>query len=198
MKGTILGVGYAKITETTNEDGSVKITYGEMKWLNTKLSGSRQVNFDPKGDVKEIWADGVVAFVAQNNGGYEGSVTILDLCDDVNVDWYGREVTDDNYTVEYAVTTEMPRFGLIVLYEDTNKPEGVTEVYPYCYVSDRPTIKGKTKEDGTMDYEYVENKIKAKPCPEKVNDKTVVMFYMPGNKRLTAFPKVPTTNTTTE
>lgn len=193
MKGTILGVGYASITESVGADGLITIKYGSVVWLNTKLSGGRQANFDPKGDVKEIWADGVVAYAAQHNSGYEGTVTILDLCDDVNKDWYGREVTNDKYTIEYALTTEMPKFGLILLYEDTNKPEGISEVYPYCYVSDRPSIKGKTAEDGTMDFEYVENKIKAKPCPQKVNGKNIVMFLMPGNTRITEFPSVPTT-----
>lgn len=71
MKGTVKAVAHALITESTDVSGATTITYGELKYHKTKLSGTRQVSLDPKSSSKEIWADGVVAFAGQTNQGYE-------------------------------------------------------------------------------------------------------------------------------
>ena len=62
MKGTVKAVAHALITESTDVSGATTITYGELKYHKTKLSGTRQVSLDPKSSSNEVWADGVVAF----------------------------------------------------------------------------------------------------------------------------------------
>lgn len=83
MKGSIKAVGYGPIKEASDVSGAINITYTSCNYLETKLSGSRQVSLDPKSSSKEIWADGVVAYAGQTNQGYEGSIITLDLCDDL-------------------------------------------------------------------------------------------------------------------
>ena len=48
MKGTVKAVAHALITESTDVSGATTITYGELKYHKTKLSGTRQVSLDPK------------------------------------------------------------------------------------------------------------------------------------------------------
>ncbi len=194
MKGTVKAVAHALITESTDVSGATTITYGELKCHKTKLSGTRQVSLDPKSSSKEIWADGVVAFAGQTNQGYEGTITTLDLCDDLEKDWYGNVIEEKNGTlVEVARTGEAPKFGLIVQYESTSEAEGYTEVFPYCYTTDRTKFSVKTEEDSGMDYEYTEHKIACKPSPAEatVNNKKghIARFRIKGNTVLTKFPE---------
>jgi hypothetical protein len=194
MKGTVKAVAHALITESTDVSGATTITYGELKYHKTKLSGTRQVSLDPKSSSKEIWADGVVAFAGQTNQGYEGTITTLDLCDDLEKDWYGNVIEEKNGTlVEVARTGEAPKFGLIVQYESTSEAEGYTEVFPYCYTTDRTKFSVKTEEDSGMDYEYTEHKIACKPSPAEatVNNKKghIARFRIKGNTVLTKFPE---------
>jgi hypothetical protein len=194
MKGSIKAVGYGPIKEASDVSGAINITYTSCNYLETKLSGTRQVSLDPKSSTKEVWADGVVAYAGQTNQGYEGSIITLDLCDDLEKDWYGNVIdTVSNILVEAAKTGETPKFGLFIQYESTSEAEGYTEVFPYCYTTDRPKFSVKTEEDSGMDYEYTEHKIACKPSPAEttVDGKKVhiARFRIKGNEKLTKFPE---------
>lgn len=198
MRDTVIGVGYATIIESVDENGDTIITYADIKYLNSKISGTRQIQLTPKSNFKEIWADGQVVFAGQKNSGYEGTITTIDLCDDIEEDWYGNEIDSNKTSVELAKSGEMPKFGIVAHYQSTNNDEGYTEVFPYCYCTDRSNFNLKTEEESGMDYEYIEHKVAAKPSPmiTTIGDKKghIVKFRVPGSKKLEAFPEytVPT------
>lgn len=174
MVGSVKGTAYAMVVkEEIMEDGTTALTYAPFKWINTKMAGTRELNFSPKGNFKEVWADGVVAYTSATNGGYEGTMTTIDLCDDINTDWYDLTIDEEGIMIEVAETKESPKFAILQLRESTTNPEGITEIYPYCYVTDRHDIKRKTKEDGEMNYEFIEHKLRAAPSPSSSSVRVV-------------------------
>lgn len=193
MKGSVKGLAYANIEEVVDSKGETKITYKNVVYLNSKLSGTRQVNLTPKSNNNEVWADGQVVYTDQKNSGYDGTVTTIDLCDDVEKDWYGNEIDSKKQSVEYSRNGEVPKFGLMVFYETTNGDGEYTEVFPYCYTTDRTDFSTKTEEENGMDYEYIEHKIACRPSPEltKLGSKDVhiTKFRMIGKYSDTTFPK---------
>ena len=59
MNKTIAKIGYALITSTAEES----YKYDPVTYLETKTAGGRKVTASPKGDSKDIYADGVLIVV---------------------------------------------------------------------------------------------------------------------------------------
>lgn len=179
MKGTIFAGAYA-MAETITEDS---ITYGQVKWLVSEESGGREYDFSAKGSSNEIWADGKCVRSSTTNGGYDGSLTLIDLIDDVKVDWYKAVRGKDGSIAEYADSKAMPAFAWIqgVEHDDGTK---WLEIYPYVYASSRPDIKGKTTDEGEFEYEFVEHSLAIRPRPTD----NIVKWEMPFSEKFTEMP----------
>ena len=159
MNGTIIKGGYAPIEAVTNE----KIEYDKIKWLVSEESGGREYDFSPKGDSKEIWADGKAVLAVDKNSGYDGTLKLIDIIDSVAKDWYGN-VIGQSGRAEYAKAAERPKFAWIQAEERSDGKIKVT-IYPYCYVPKRTNRKGKTSEESGFDYEFVDHNIAIRPNP---------------------------------
>lgn len=182
MKGTMKKGGYAMVTKETDKE----IEYGPVKWLESEKSGGREYDFNPKGDLKEIYADGKVVFAFSSNNGYDGSITMIDLIDDIAGDWYRQKKGPNGENVEIADNRKMPPFAFLQI-EETTDGEEITTIYPYVYARQRPNKKGKTSEEGAFDPEFVQHQIAIRPRP---TDK-YVCWKINGGEELEVIPEAP-------
>lgn len=175
---SIKNVGYAMITSVDNNTG--KPTYGDVQWLVHNEAGGREYTAEPKGEVSSIWADGQEVYGEEENCGYDLTLILLSVIDDIDEDWLNRVVASDgSYSEEYADTGEYPHFALLII-EDTTDGVGQTRVFYDCHVTKRPTESGKTSEGGALDPMFPEYAISAVPredcgCVErKIKAKTKI------------------------
>ncbi len=182
MKGTMLKCGYAMVKKETDKE----IEYDSLKWLESEKSGGREYDYSPKGDLKEIYADGKVVFATSQNNGYDGSITMIDLIDDIAEDWYRQKKGSGGERIEIADNRKMPPFALVQI-EETTDGDKITTVYPYVYARQRPNKKGKTSEDGAFDPEFVQHQIAIRPRP---TDK-YVCWEVKGGDEFEIVPEAP-------
>lgn len=183
MKSTIKEVGYIPITEG-EETGS--LTYGDIIYFATAEAGGREYSATPKGEIQKIYANGTVAYACENNAGYEITLTLLSLIDDVDVNWYGKTKVNSKYKgiAEYANRKgNMPKFALII-HEETTDGKGKITFFPYCQVSARQSKSGKTSEEGNFDFAYSQHSLLASPHPIS----RLACFEFEGNDKLTEVP----------
>ena len=81
MNKTIAKVGYAMLTETTEG----KITYDKVKWFKSDKAGGRTVGAEPSGESTTVYADGLPVIVANNNAGYNISLELIAIVDDLEL-----------------------------------------------------------------------------------------------------------------
>ena len=155
---TISRIGYAMITATNQTTG--KDTYGAVKLL-PHIAGGREYSAEPQGDTFGIWADGLEIYAENNNAGYEISLTTVAITDDVEADWYGNTIVADG-VAEFATRNQAPEFALFIL-EETTDGIGKVHFFGKCHVTGRPTIAGKTKEEGAIDPQFPQHTIVARP-----------------------------------
>lgn len=185
MKTGLVRVGYAPITAQTE----TATTYGEVKYFATVEAGGREYKATPVGTVKEIYANSQPVYQAEINGGYDIELTLIDIIDDIEEDWYDFD-SYSNGMLEKAKDTEKPRFALILSDNDTSAT-GKTEIFYNCVCTSRPDITGKTAEKGNWDDQFPVYKISATPRPKD----GYVRFVKSGTAELTTVPEP--TNTTT-
>lgn len=157
LKKSIARVGYAVI----NTDDENNITYDKIVWLESKLAGGREYSASPNGEVTEVYADGIIVYNAEENNGYDITITLLAAIDRIEKDWLGNVITENGAVIESADEKDRNRFALVLIEDSTNK-KGITTIYPNCYVSTRPKISGKTSE-GKFEAQYPEYSLAARP-----------------------------------
>lgn len=180
MKKGLTAVGYA-LANVDVETSSV--TYGEIKYLPTAQAGGREYSATARGESQKIYADSVAVYGDVVNDGYDISLTLLAVMDDVNADWL-NERKDSKGISEYADGEEYPYFALI-LSEKTTDGTGKTTIYYFCQCSGRPEQSGKTSEGGTFDFAFPQYPITATP---RITD-NLVKYEISGNAKLTELPE---------
>lgn len=159
LKKGIAKIGYAMIT--TGEDGLT--AYDNVKWLESEVSGGREYTAEPNGETTEIYADSISVYSAEENNGYDITLILLAIIDDVEKNWLGNTAISTGGILEVAKPETRPKFALITV-EDTTNGNGETTIYFNCTVSKRPKIAGKTSE-GKFEAQYPEFSISARPRP---------------------------------
>lgn len=158
MNKTIAKVGYAKLIEDTEGN----ITYGNVIWFKSKEAGGREFAAEPNGEMTPIEADGQYIYNAENNQGYNIKLTLIDIIDNIDEDWFGN-VVNENEILEYSNNKEKPRFALLVASETlAGKTKYSVDTYFNCMVSSRPTRNSKTSA-GTIDPTFPEYSISSYP-----------------------------------
>lgn len=162
MNKTIAKVGYAMLTETTEG----KITYGEVKWFKSDKAGGRTVGAEPSGESTTVYADGLPVIVANNNAGYNISLELIAIVDDIEKDWYGNAEATEGGFIEKGGISVLPRFALLVAKEryDSDKLYEI-DTYFDCVASTRATRNDKTSE-GNFDPQFPTFTITSKPRPD--------------------------------
>ena len=150
IKRTISRVGYAPAYYDSTND---TFTYGSPKWFVHNEAGGREFSASPNGEMTEIYADGVSVYASDENHGYDISLTLLNVVDDIDVQWLGNEVDSNGVVGEYATNIERPRFALFII-EDTTDGIGVTHIWYNCVVQQRPEIAGQTSDESGFDPQF--------------------------------------------
>lgn len=179
LKKSIAKVGYALVTE---ENGTY--TYGTPKWLISDEAGGREYSAEPNGENTEIYSDGIIVYSAEENNGYDITLTLLAVIDDVEKDWDNVETVTNGGILEVAKTKSKPKFALFII-EDTTNEKGQTTIFFNCCISKRPTISGKTSE-GSFEAQFPEWSISARPRPA---DKWV-RVTLPQKEQFTTMPEI--------
>lgn len=147
---TITDLGYAPIT-AIDDDG--KPTYAAVKWLPHNRAGGRSYDAQPAGTATGIWADGREVYAAEDNQGYNDTVTTVGVTDDVEEDWYGHTVNADGSVEEYADGKEYPGFALVII-EDTTDGVGKTTIFYNSHISQRSAQSGATSEGNGLNPQF--------------------------------------------
>lgn len=189
MIKTIAKVGYAKL----NEDAESNITYDPVTWFKSKEAGGREFSAEPNGEVAKIEADGQYIYNAEDNQGYDISLTLIDIIDNIDKDWLGNIVTDEG-VFEYNNNEEKPRFALVVANETlAGKTKYSVDTYYNCMVSSRPTRSSKTSA-GNIDPNFPEYKISSYPLPDiKLVRNTKLLDTLPTSISLPTSGSTPAT-----
>lgn len=151
MNKSIARIGYAPITSTADEP----YKYGAITYLESKISGGRKVTAAPKGDSKDIYADGIAAVSLNKNSGYEVDVETLAIIDKVEKAWLGCGIMEDGSVIELDDGKELPRMALVVAKERYNAATKYeVDVYYNAIVTKRPNRNDKTAEGSVADPDF--------------------------------------------
>ncbi len=179
-----------KITQTIRRIG-YKMLNGEkstVKWLPSMEAGGREYTAEPKGESTSIYADGIKVYATNPNDGYDITLTLLAVIDDVSTEWL-NEKKDAKGIAEYADGKEFPYFSLFIM-EETSDGVGKTTIFPRCQCTARLSLAGKTSEGSSFDTQFPQYKIAASPREE---DK-LVRYTIAGQEEFTTVPEPITTS----
>ena len=105
LKKGIAKVGYAPITVS----GAGEYTYGNVKWLKSDEAGGREYTAEPNGENTEIYADSISVYSAEENNGYDITLVLLAVIDDIEKDWLNNSELATGGYVEIASTVRYPK-----------------------------------------------------------------------------------------
>lgn len=159
MDKTVRAIGYAMINAATDTGAE---TYDKIKWLTSEDEGCRSFKADPKGELNEIYADGVAVRSYLPNSGYDITLTTIDALDDVKNDWYGVEKRGTTGLLETNKKSKLNRFVLLEVRED-EYGKFKTTVYYNCNIAKKLSDESKTDEGGNFDPIFPEHSIVARP-----------------------------------
>lgn len=179
MRKSIVKVGYSTITYSE----TAGYTYGAPTWFESDRAGGREVKASPRGENTEVYADGIVALSANDNDGYDIDITLLDIVDNIETDWFGNTADGDSQGIaEYSTGAAFPQFALIVVYSLVGGGYE-TEYYYQCRAQSRPETGGKTSE-GKFEAAFFSCKLRAYPREHDEPARRLVRYV----KRTTALP----------
>lgn len=116
MESGLRFIGYAMIKNSSPEG----VEYDPAKWLDNEAAGGREIRSTPQGSLQEVDAGSRIVLSFNRNDGYEHSLTLLDILDDVDKDWLNKKTTSSGSTLEVADNKPNPRFALLVAKETFN------------------------------------------------------------------------------
>lgn len=181
LRRTISQLGYAPIT-TISSDGVP--TYGTIVWLVHNEAGGREYDAQPSGDAASIWADGVEVYAAEDNQGYNLTLTTLNVVDDIEEDWYGKVSATGGAIEEYATGAEYPHMALIII-EETTDGVGETTIYYDAHITQRSGKQGATSEGSGLSPQFPEHQFACRPR----QDCKCVCITLPQKTKINAIPE---------
>lgn len=151
---------YAKVTFGT--DGS--ITYGTP----VALPGSTELSLDPRGDMTEFYADDMLYYSADNNQGYDGTLTLANIPESFATDILGEVKDADDAVITEKADAKGSYFAL--MFEFDGDVKKIRHVFYYCKAS-RPSIGSSSKTD-SVEPNTNELTFVASPRPTDLSVKT--------------------------
>lgn len=132
------------------------------------IPGAVEMTNEPVGDPIEFYADNMVYYYADNNQGYEGTLSIARLPDSFKQDILKEELDDtDKVLMEYADVQTKP-FALLFQFENDVKAR--RHVLFNCNAR-RPALSSSTKTDST---EPSQTELTYKATPIVINQRPIV------------------------
>lgn len=189
MKTGIVRCGFALLSLVQGN-----LTYETPYYFPDAAAGTREYSAEPKGDVHAVWANSVLVYQGVKNSGYDIDLTLIDYIDDIAQKWFGdANVTVDGASgvAEEGKAVERPQFALIIS-EETTDENGVTHIFYNCRAGKKPTVSGKTSEEGDWDDQFPEYSITASPIKDPTTGKYWVRADIQGTDELDSieFPEL--------
>lgn len=131
---------YAIITETEQEDGTIKSTYSTPK----KWPGAVSLSLDPSGESNTFYADDTAYAVLSSNSGYEGDFESALVPEEVETEVMGQEEVDG---VLVESSTDEQKY-IALLFEFSGDKKARRHVLYRCSLT-RHSVASQTKEDST-------------------------------------------------
>lgn len=110
----------------------------------TMFLGDRQINWDPSGDLINVYADGTIIYTGRQNSGYTGSMELTNLDDDF-AEWVLSEEVDSNNVQYENKEPVVHRFYLVWEWVQDAKN---TRHIMYNITASRPSMSATTAGDG--------------------------------------------------
>lgn len=175
---------YAIATE--GSDGS--LTYATPK----RWAGAVSLSLDNQGDTQNEYADNGIWYALTTNNGYQGTLEMETLSDDVRQDLFNEVLTESGMLVEKSDDKQV-QFALLGQFE------GDQNAKRFCLfncVITKPSMTGNTTSDST-EIQHDEMTITAMP---RISDKVVKATCSDSSASAYAnwFSAVPTVEVTTE
>lgn len=127
---------YAIVTE--GDEGT--LSFGTPK----KWPGAVSLTMDKSGDMVRFKADDIDYYTSPNNQGYEGSVTVALVPDEVRQEVLGEKKTEGGVMIENA-DAKVKRVAL--MFEFQGDAKATRHLMYYCSM-DRPSVASTTKDSG--------------------------------------------------
>lgn len=154
----ICNVHYAKIT---NSGLSGTYTYDTPK----KLEGAVSITISPIGESTSLYGDNVELMEIATNGGYDGTISFLNINNDFRKDILGEIVDTAGVQIEES-TAKPSEFALMFEFDgDVNETRHVL----YRCKCKRPNLSSKTQTN-TVEHETQELSLSVRP---RITDKRV-------------------------
>lgn len=131
---------YALVTETEQEDGTIKSTYGAPK----KWPGAVNISLDPSGDSNTFYADDTAYAILASNTGYEGDFESALVPEEIETEVMGHEEVDG---VLVESSTDEQKY-IALMFEFSGDTSGRRHVLYRCSLT-RKSVASQTKEDST-------------------------------------------------
>lgn len=156
-------VHYAKLTETTDEQGNVTTSYGTPK----KWPGAVNMQLDPSGNPTFFSADNIAYYALSNNRGYEGDFESASIPEDVKVNSLGEQ-EDDNGLIVETDKDEISYFALMFEFQTDISARRYC-FYKVCLAS-RPAVASNTVDvNGDLEVKTVTVSFRAVPRTDAVS-----------------------------
>jgi len=135
----VYGIKNVHYAVATYDQTTGSVTYDTPK----PLPGAVELSLEPRGEMAEFYADNTLYFSAQNNQGYEGTLSIALIPEDFAADCLGETKGTDGVIAENA-TAKGKAFALLFEFEGDEK--AVRHALYYC-TANRPTLAQSTTTD---------------------------------------------------
>jgi len=151
-------VHYAKLHETTDENGNIVTSYDTPK----RWPGAVNIALDPQGNPVVFSADNGAYYTLLNNRGYEGDYECARIPDDIRTDVLGNKTDDDGFVVE-TDKDEVDYFAL--MFEFESDTTATRYVFYKVSISQRPSVGSQTV-DVSGDPSVLTEKVKFRAVPQ--------------------------------
>ncbi|MCP3025416.1 major tail protein [Halobacillus sp. A5] len=109
-----------------------------------KMLGAVELSLEARGDMVEFYADDMLFYSAQNNQGYEGTLSISQIPEKFSTDVLGEEKDEDDAVITEKLTAQGSPFALMFEFQGDKK--AIRHVLYHC-TANRPTVSSTSKTD---------------------------------------------------
>lgn len=107
-----------------------------------RIPGAVELSLEPRGEMAEFYADDVLYYSAQNNQGYDGTLSIATIPEQFAIDCLGEEKDETDMVLTEKTTAKGKSFAF--LFEFDGDIKAIRHVLYNC-TANRPTVTSSTK-----------------------------------------------------
>ncbi len=106
------------------------------------LPGGVELSLEPRGDMTQFYADDMLFYSAQNNQGYDGTLSVANITEQFAVEVLGEEKDSENGLLTEKSDAKPKNFALLFEFDGDKK---ATRHVLYNCTANRPTVSSSTK-----------------------------------------------------